>query len=88
MNLFQIQPEIKGEWYTVGFIYGSLMSVDHLIVYDTDYPAMNVTIGFMSRHVDLAPSELESMMEFELFPVLRSGELHHIPNTQWAVELR
>jgi len=88
MNLLQIQPEVKGEWYTAGFIPIYLFSTDHLKVYDTAYSSMNVTIGYMFRHADLTQAELETMLEFKLFPVLVPGEIYHIPDTQWAIKLR
>lgn len=86
MRLLKIQPEVHGEWFVAGIIpYNE--SVPHVIVYDTNYKSLNVTIGHMKQYTKLPDSEAETLASLMGIPILKPNEMYFIPDSHWAVKV-
>ena len=86
MRLLKIQPDVRGEWFVAGVIpYNK--SKPHIIVYDTNYRYMNVTVGFMDQYTKLSDSEAETLVFLMGIPILMPKKMYYIPNSHWAVIL-
>ena len=86
MRLLKIQPEVRGEWFVAGIIpYNE--SKPHIIVYDTNYESMNVTIGFMDQYTKLPDSEAETLVSLMGIPILVPKKMYFVPDSHWAVIL-
>ncbi len=86
MRLLKIQPEVHGEWFVAGIIpYNE--SVPRVIVYDTNYESLNVTIGHMRQYIKLPDSEAETLAFLMGIPILIPKKLYFIPGSHWAVKV-
>ena len=86
MRLLKIQPEVHGEWFVAGIIpYNE--SKPRMLVYDTNYEYMNVTIGYLDQYTELPDSEAETLVSLMGIPILIPKEMYFIPGSHWAVRV-
>ena len=86
MRLLKIQPEVRGEWFVAGIIpYNE--STPRMLVYDTNYKNLNVTIGYVSRYTKLPDSEAETLVSLMGIPILIPKKMYFLPGSHWAVKL-
>jgi hypothetical protein len=90
-HLLKIQPEVHGEWFPVGFTNNvhvfPLSNNWHVTVYDANHPNLNVTVGFKKLFMLMNGPEAETLIEVEAFPLLETGKMYHIPDSQWIVKV-